>query len=178
MELKIEYLPIEQIKPYAGNAKLHPAEQVEQIKKSIQDFGFNDPLAIWNGEIVEGHGRYIAAQELGIDTVPVIRLDSLSDEQRKAYALVHNKLTMNSDFDVDLLQEELESIDLDLSDFGFDIDSVPDLVDGEGGGVSSDTGFNYKEQYGVIVMCDDEESQEGIYNRLTGEGYNCRVVAV
>lgn len=132
MELKIEYLPIEEIKPYANNSKMHPAEQIEQIKKSIQDFGFNDPLAIWNGEIVEGHGRYIAAQELGIKEVPVIRLDELSDQERKAYALIHNKLTMNSGFDFDLLQLELDSLDFDMTDFGFenhefDEDALSDL---------------------------------------------------
>lgn len=60
MNLKIEYLPLTEIKPYAGNAKLHPAEQVEQIIESIQDFGFNDPIAIWNGEIIEGHGRVVS----------------------------------------------------------------------------------------------------------------------
>ena len=80
MKLKIEYVPLDQITPYAGNAKLHPAEQVEQIKESIRQFGFNDPIAIWNGEIIEGHGRYMAANELGIDKVPVIRLDGLTDE--------------------------------------------------------------------------------------------------
>lgn len=131
MNLKIEYLPIDEIKPYAGNAKLHPAEQIEQIKKSIQEFGFNDPIAVCNGEIVEGHGRYIAAQELGIDRLPIIRLDHLSDEQRRAYALVHNKLTMNSDFDFDLLQLELESLDLDMEDFGFDFSSLDDIIEQE-----------------------------------------------
>lgn len=119
MTLQIEYLPLSELKPYAGNAKLHPAEQVEQIKNSIERFGFNDPIAIWKGEIVEGHGRYIAAQELGIELVPVIRLDNMTDEERRAYALVHNKLTLNSDFDFDLLNEELESLEVDLSDFGF-----------------------------------------------------------
>lgn len=119
MELKIEYLPIEEIKPYAGNAKRHPAEQIEQIKNSIKEFGFDDPIAIWNGEIVEGHGRYIAANEMGIDIVPVIRLDHLTDEQRRAYNIAHNKLTMNSDFNLELLQLELESLELDMTDFGF-----------------------------------------------------------
>lgn len=119
MELKIEYLPIEEIKPYAGNAKRHPAEQIEQIKNSIKEFGFDDPIAIWNGEIVEGHGRYIAANEMGIDVVPVIRLDHLTDEQRRAYNIAHNKLTMNSDFNIELLQLELESLELDMTDFGF-----------------------------------------------------------
>lgn len=121
MKLKIEYIPVDQIKPYEGNAKLHPAEQVEQIKESIRQFGFNDPIAIWNGEIVEGHGRYMAANELGIDKVPVIRLDGLTDEQRRAYGLIHNKLTMNSDFDPDLLQLEIDGLeDVDMTDFGFE----------------------------------------------------------
>ena len=126
MELKIEYLPIEELKPYANNAKDHPAEQVEQIKKSIQEFGFDDPIGIWGDEIVEGHGRLIAAIELGMDTVPVIRLDHLTDDQRRAYALVHNKLTMNSDFNLDLLRIELDDIDIDMTDFGFDLDEEDD----------------------------------------------------
>lgn len=121
-DLKIEYVKLSEIKPYKGNAKTHPKEQVEQIKKSIQELGFNDPIGIWHNEIVEGHGRYMAAQELGLDTVPVIRLDRLTDEQRRAYTLIHNKLTMNSDFDFDILSAELDDIfDIDMSDFGFDL---------------------------------------------------------
>lgn len=120
--LKIEYLPLAEVAPYAGNAKMHPAHQIEQIKESIQRFGFNDPLAIWRGEIVEGHGRYIAAQDLGLTEIPVIRLDGLTDEERRAYALVHNKLTMNSDFDIQLLDAELSNIDdIDMSRYGFNI---------------------------------------------------------
>ena len=121
-QLKVEYLNKEQLKPYANNAKLHPAEQVQQIKKSIRDFGFDDPIAIWgDNEIVEGHGRLLAVMEMDdIKTVPVIRLDHLSEEQKKAYALVHNKLTMNSGFDFDLLRMELDSIDIDMADFGFE----------------------------------------------------------
>lgn len=120
--LKIEYVPTESLKPYANNAKIHTAEQIEQIKKSIREFSFNDPIAVWkDNEIIEGHGRIIAATELGIETVPVIRLDGLSDEQRKAYMLVHNKLTMNTDFDFDLLGIELDNIvNIDMSDFGFE----------------------------------------------------------
>lgn len=122
MELKIEYLDKTALKPYARNAKLHPAEQVEQIKKSISEFGFNDPIAVYGrNEIVEGHGRLLAVMEMDdVQAVPVIRLDHLSDEQRRAYALVHNKLTMNSPFDVDMLQLELDSIDIDMTDFGFE----------------------------------------------------------
>lgn len=123
MELKIEYLPKEDLKPYEKNAKLHPAEQIEQIKNSIREFGFNDPIAIWHeNEIIEGHGRLLAALDMPeIETVPVIRLDDLTDEQRRAYMLAHNKLTMNTDFDFDLLSAELSAItNIDMSDFGFD----------------------------------------------------------
>lgn len=126
MKLEIEYIPISEIKLYPNNAKIHTAEQIEQIKKSIQEFGFNDPIGIWHGECVEGHGRIIAATELGLETVPVIRLDGLTDEQRRAYMLVHNKLTMNTNFDVDLLGIELGSIvDIDMSEFGFNLDYEP-----------------------------------------------------
>lgn len=119
--LKVEYVSIDSIKTYVNNAKIHTAEQIEQIKKSINEFGMNDPIGVWHGEIVEGHGRLIACKELGYNEVPIIRLDDLSDEQRKAYALVHNKLTMNTDFDLDLLSLELDSIfDVDMSLFGFD----------------------------------------------------------
>lgn len=120
MDLKIEYVATDTIKPYKNNAKLHPKEQVKQIKKSIQDYGMNDPIAVWNDEIVEGHGRLMACKELGIDTVPIIRLDELTDDQRREYMLVHNKTTMNSDFDIDLLDielGELEDFDAEFYDF-------------------------------------------------------------
>lgn len=121
MQLKIEYLPISEIKTYENNAKIHTAEQIEQIKKSIQQFGMNDPIAVWEDNvIIEGHGRLIACAELGFNEIPVIRLDSLTDEQRRAYALAHNKLTMNTDFDLQILSLEIENIvDIDMSDFGF-----------------------------------------------------------
>ena len=117
MELKVEYVPIGSIKPYERNAKKHPKEQVEQIKRSIQDYGMNDPLAVWHDEIVEGHGRYLACIDLGFDEVPVIRLDELTDEQRREYMLVHNQTTLNSGFDFDLLDIELG--DLPEFDAGF-----------------------------------------------------------
>ena len=123
MKLKIEYVDIGMLKTYENNAKIHDADQIEQIKRSISDFGFNDPIAVWKDNvIIEGHGRYIAAVELGIRAVPVIRLDNLSDEERKAYGLIHNKLTMDTGFDFDALREELEGMSIDASQYGFDID--------------------------------------------------------
>jgi ParB-like chromosome segregation protein Spo0J len=178
MELKIEYVDIGTLQTYANNAKIHTAEQIEQIKKSIEEFGMNDPIAVWkNNEIIEGHGRLIACTELGIEKVPVIRLDELSDEQRKAYMLVHNKLTMNTGFDFDLLEEELESLaNIDMSAYGFE--ELEQELEEQDGAVSTESSYSYHEQYGVIVMCQDEAEQEEVYNRLTEEGFTCKVVAV
>ena len=120
-KLKIEYVPLDSIKPYKNNAKLHPDEQVEQICNSIRETGFNDPIGVWHDEIAEGHGRLLAAKKLGMKEVPIIRLDDLTDEQRRAYMLAHNKLTMNSGFDIELLDMELAEIEtIDMTLLGFD----------------------------------------------------------
>ena len=129
MELKVEYVNISTIKPYKRNAKTHPKEQIEQIKKSIQEFGNCDPIGVWHGEIVEGHGRYLALKELGETTIPIIRLDSLTDEQRRAYGLVHNQLTMNSPWDLPALDLELADLDFDMGEFGFNLDAGKDFFE-------------------------------------------------
>lgn len=131
MNLKIEYIDKKNLKPYANNAKIHTAEQIEQIKNSIREFGFNDPIAVWkDNEIIEGHGRLLAVMEMDdIATVPVIRLDGLTDEQRKAYTIAHNKLTMNTDFNLDILSLELEDIGtLDMTNFGFNEAEILELT--------------------------------------------------
>lgn len=121
MKLQVEYVPISTIKPYKRNAKLHPQEQIEQIKNSMKEFGNIDPIGVWHDEIVEGHGRYEALKQMGVKEIPIIRLDDLTDEQRKAYALAHNKLTMNSDFDLAILDSEIADLSIDMSKFGFDV---------------------------------------------------------
>ena len=75
--LAVEYVGIDKIEPYEHNARKHGSKDLAAIKKSIEEFGFNDPIGIWHDQIVEGHGRLLAAQELGFDTVPIIRLDNL-----------------------------------------------------------------------------------------------------
>lgn len=122
----VEMIPITELTLYKKNAKKHTAEQIEQIKNSIEAFGMNDPIAVWGDKnvIVEGHGRYLALRSIGeTGEVPCIRLDHLTDEQRKAYALAHNQLTMTTGFDDALLLPELEELaDIyDMSDFGFDL---------------------------------------------------------
>ena len=125
MELKIEYVPLGTLKPYEKNARHHEKEDLDAIKRSIQDFGFNDPIGVWNNIIVEGHGRWMAAADLGMETVPIIRLDELTDEQRKAYALAHNKTAELSGWDFNILAAELKDIsEFDMAAFGFDMAAV------------------------------------------------------
>lgn len=135
--MEIIRLKINDITPYEKNAKIHTEAQIEQIKKSIQEFGMNDPIAVWgkSNTIVEGHGRLEALKQLGYTEVDCIRLDHLTDEERKAYTLAHNKINMNTGFDIDLLDEELDSIeDIDMSDFGFEEQNfIDDLFDEEVG---------------------------------------------
>ena len=130
--MEIIKIGINDLKPYEKKAKIHTQEQIEQIKKSIEQFGMNDPIAIWGKDniIVEGHGRLEALKQLGIDEVDCIRLDHLTDEERKAYTLAHNKLTMNTDFDIDILRTELENLkelDFDLDLTGFNVDELDDI---------------------------------------------------
>lgn len=130
--MKIESLSIEKIRPNKDNAKLHPQWQVDQIKESIEEFGNNDPIAIdENNVIIEGHGRLLALKQLGYTDAQVIRLTHLTDEQKRAYILAHNKLTMNTDFDLTILEAELEKIkSFDMENFGFDLsDDYENFID-------------------------------------------------
>lgn len=123
-QLKIEYLSVNDLMPYEKNARKHDKKSVDVIKASIEQFGMNDPIGIWGDKniIIEGHGRLMACKELKIDKVPCIRLDDLTDEQRRAYMLAHNKTTEISDWDFDLLSAELADIeDINMEDFGFDL---------------------------------------------------------
>ena len=120
--LNIVNIKIKDLKPYNKNAKKHPKKQIEYIANSIESFGMNDPIGIWGKDnlIVEGHGRVEACKKLGYDEVPCIRLDHLTDEERKAYTLAHNKVA-ESEWDFDLLNDELGDIlSFDMEDFGFE----------------------------------------------------------
>ena len=160
MELKIEYMALNKLKPYEKNARKHQEADLSTIKASISEFGMSDPIGVWGkgNIIVEGHGRYLACKELGIDEVPVIHLDHLTDEQRRAYALAHNKTAEMSEWDFDLLGDELADIfDIDMSDFGFDIPEEEEEEEEEKHNEAERTGNAYNlSEY-------DEDNTEGYY---------------
>lgn len=120
---RIERRAVGSLKPYAGNARTHSKAQVRQIAESIKRFGFVNPVLTGDdGEIVAGHGRVLAAKELGMREVPTIRLSHLSAAERRAYVIADNKLALNAGWDIDLLASELNALvelDFDLTLTGF-----------------------------------------------------------
>lgn len=121
--LQVEWVSVGSIKPYSRNAKKHTAEQVERVANSIREFGWQQPIVVdKDGVVVIGHARLKAAKKLGLDSVPVVHADDLSPEQVRALRLVDNK-TNESAWDTSKLNLELSAIeDLDIRDFGFEIE--------------------------------------------------------
>lgn len=126
--LEIVYLSPGELTPYENNTRRHSPDDIEQIKESILKDGFNDPIGIWGEKnlIVEGHGRQIAALELNLDSVPCIRLDHMTDDQRRDYAIRHNRTAELSGWDFGKLEEEVAQLEIeghDLSGLKFSFDS-------------------------------------------------------
>ena len=116
--MKIEWLKIEDVKPYANNAKLHDKTQIANVAESIKQFGWQQPIVIdANGVIIVGHCRYYAAKKLKMKEVPCVVADSLTEEQVKKYRLLDNK-TNESGWDLGLLSDDLEGLDFS----GFNVD--------------------------------------------------------
>lgn len=132
MELKIEYLPIKALKPYEKNTRKHQKKDVDNIARSIEKYGFNDAIGIWKDNIIiEGHGRLLAAKQLGMTEVPCVRLDHLTDEQRREYAIAHNATAELSEWDLDILPDELAELDLGDFDFDFGIEDEEEEAETE-----------------------------------------------
>lgn len=176
-ELKIEYLSPEELTPYENNTRKHAPDDIEQIKQSILNDGFNDPIGIWGEQnlIVEGHGRQIAAKELHLDKVPVIRLDHMTDDQRRDYAIRHNRTAELSAWDFTTLQEEIAALEIEGHDFSglnFTFDGMANdmYVDD-----FFDRGVEAKEKakvLGVKVVCGTQDQVDEVMNLLTEAGYN------
>lgn len=131
-ELRVEYLPLADLLPYARNARTHSDEQVAQIAASIREFGFANPILISeDADIIAGHGRALAAYKLQLEQVPCIRLGHLSETQRKAYVIADNRLALNAGWNTSMLSLELldlQAAEFDLNLLGFEADELKELL--------------------------------------------------
>ena len=175
---KIEYLAINDLTPYEKNARTHDEYQIEKLKNSLKEFGFINPVIIdENNMILVGHGRIMGAKELGIETVPCIRIKYLTDDQKKAYILADNKLSDLGGWDLDLLNEELLSIDLDMSMFGFDDIDISieleesEIIEDEIPEVPEEPKAKLGDIYQLgnhRLMCGDSTSEEDVSKLMNG----------
>lgn len=175
-QLEITYKKINELTAYARNSRTHSDSQIEQLVASLREFGFTNPILIDDKNvIVAGHGRIKAAQTLGMETVPTIKLGDLTDEQRRAYIIADNKLALNAGWDEFVLGEELRELDLqefDLSLLGFNENELKNYLGEEQ--VQDDETPDFVETYEIIVECFDEVEQRRVLEDLTAKGIKCK----
>ena len=164
----VKMAKIESIKPYEGNAKLHPDKQILQIAKSIDAFGFNQPIVIDKDNIIiVGHGRYQAAKILKLKEIPILKVD-LNEEQAKAYRLADNKLN-ESGWDMNLVIDELKGLSEEMIKLtGFDLKYNEKIAK---------TDIKINENFEVIVECENEDEQKIVYEELSKK-YVCRLLTL
>lgn len=173
-----EMIDINALTPYENNARTHSTDQLEMIGNSIKEFGFINPVIIdENNMILVGHGRVMAAKNIGIKQVPFRRVTNLTEDQKKAYIIADNKLSDLGGWDDELLLAELESIELDMSKFGFDIEiddiEDPDIVEDDPPDVDADAEPKSKrgDVYKLgdhVLMCGDSTDPDDITKLLRG----------
>ena len=171
-KLQIVYKNVDDLIPYARNAKIHDENNINLIAGSIKSFGFNNPVLL-DGEngIIAGYGRVLASKKLGIKQIPTIELQGLSDAEKRAYIIADNRLTEKSEWDKEILSLELQDLNelgIDLNIIGFDENDINKMI----GTPESDTPEEvaYKEQLNIVVECSSEEEQEKLYNEFSERG--------
>lgn len=170
-QLKIQYRPISDLTPYANNPRTHSDEQIAQLVGSIQEFGFTNPILVDpEGVVIAGHGRLEAAGLAGLEKVPTIVLANLTEDQRRAYVIADNKLTLNGDWDPVMLEREIRllgEVKFDLDILGFRASEMRKLLedksDGDDG--KEDNGGNPVISYNIVF--DNESQQDNWYTLLS-----------
>lgn len=136
------FKPVADLIPYVNNARTHSDEQVAQVAASIKEFGFTNPILIdEDSSIIAGHGRLLAARQLGLTEVPTITLDNLTEAQKKAYIIADNQLAANAGWDLELLKlevENLQELDFDIDLLGFDDDFISGLLETQSEGLTDE----------------------------------------
>ena len=172
--MKIEYVNIVDIYQNDENVNQHPNKSIEKIMKSIKAFGLNTPLGVCRNIVIVGNGRYEALQRLGYKKVPIIRLDHLSEQEAKAYALADNRIQEESFFDNDLLKsalEDLQNFNFDLDVIGFDMDEIDNLFNEETEAEKQE----YDKRLEITIECENESEQKKLYDKFVKMGLRCRM---
>jgi len=178
--MQIEQIDIEQLIPYAMNARTHSDAQVAQIAGSIKEFGFNNPVLIDKDNVlIAGHGRVMAGRKLGLKEVPAIRLGHLTENQKKAYIIADNKIAMNSGWDYELLSSEVEMLsneDFNLDLLGFEVNELNTILGieeeiKEVKEVSDDGNRNL-----LLIEFDNEIELENLFQEMQERGFNCKIM--
>ena len=192
--MNIIEIPINQLKPYKKNARFNE-NAVPKVAESIRQFGVKVPIVVdKNMVVITGHTRLEASKQLGLEKVPCIIADDLTPKQVKVFRLVDNRTSEFASWNYDLLQSELETLDIDLSDFEFpdltyedtlsaeELESILDddtdptseygKDDDEEGTDSKD--FSHKDEYKVEITCKNQTEQESLYYELVKRGLNVR----
>lgn len=175
---EIVYKSLDEIKPYERNARNND-NAVDSVANSVKQFNFNVPITVdKNGVIVSGHTRYKAAKKLGLERVPVIVLDDLTDEEIKAYRLADNKTGELADWNIELLNDELQDLsltDIDMSNFGFDFNLFEDDKEAKEDGFDEEVPEEPKSKVGQIyrlgrhrLMCGDSTNSQSVKKLLGG----------
>ena len=174
--MKIVEKNIKDIRPYENNPRKND-EAVQAVANSIKEFGFKVPIVIdGDGVIVCGHTRYKASMQLGLETVPCVIADDLTEEQIKAFRLADNKTNELAEWDMDMLMEELSAIDMDMSEFGFIEEAVDnDFADVQEDNYEVNEDIEYRTKLGDkyllgdhILMCGDSTKAEDVEKLMGG----------
>jgi DNA modification methylase len=184
---RIEVWPVNRLKPYERNARTHSSAQVQKIAAAMVEFGFTNPILVDNLDgIIAGHGRLAAAKQLGLEEVPVVVLDHLDENQRRAYILADNRLALDAGWDEDLLAAELHELqdaDFDLALTGFNEDEIADLLADpeelppsgpeDGGGELPEDPVSVLGDVWILgkhrVMCGDSTSVDDVAKLMNGQ---------
>jgi len=184
--MEIENWPIDKPVPYARNARIRSSAAVTKVAASLKEFGWQQPIVVdGEGVIVVGHTRLLAAQRLGMDHVPVVVADDLTEAQVKAYRLADNRTPQETSWDYELLNIELEDLktyDIDISITGFDADEISSVAieppemreydEESDGGTDSFDDFEFR----VVVECSSEEHQALVLAHVQEMGWKCRAL--
>ena len=169
-------MKISELVEYENNPRVIEHSAVVAVAESIKEFGWKQPIVVdKHNVIIAGHTRFKAAKLLGLEIVPVVIADDLSENEVRAYRIIDNKSGELTLWNPDLLVEELSVIDFDMTTWKFDTTSLENL---EVPVIPDVRGIAYKEKFGVVIDCQDEPEQRRVFEFVTAGGYQARIVSI